>query len=75
LEDHFVVADLTEAKEQIRSLMAQPDFSNLHHDQSLGEIAVMRITSAVLESGSIETAAPSLVALLQVSWIFLKKNR
>ncbi len=43
----------------------QPNFLTNHNDQSLVEICITRLTSAIRETGTIEQSAASLVALLE----------
>ena len=49
----------------IRDIIQAPDFPINHNDQSLVEICITRLTSAIRETKSIEDHAEALVELLE----------
>jgi oligoribonuclease (3'-5' exoribonuclease) len=49
----------------IRDIVSAPDFPTNHNDQSLVEICITRLTSAIRETRTIEHHADALVALLE----------
>ncbi|XP_039296752.1 protein melted [Nilaparvata lugens] len=63
--DSAIVDDLTEVVETIAEITALPDYVNNDNDQSVVEIIITRVTSAIRETGSIERHAEALVALLE----------
>ena len=64
LEDVYIIQDLRKVLPTIRDIVSAPDFAINHNDQSLVEICITRITSAIRETGSIENHADALVDLL-----------
>merc|ERR1711971_105326 len=57
--------DLRLVLTKIREIISAPDFGSNHNDQSLVEICITRITSAIRETGLIEKYADALVDLLE----------
>ena len=64
LEDVYIIQDLRQVLPTIRDIVSAPDFPINHNDQSLVEICITRITSAIRETRSIENHADALVDLL-----------
>lgn len=65
LEDHIVIQNLRYVLPVIRDVAQAPDFTTNHNDQSLVEICITRLTSAIRETKSIEDHAEALVELLE----------
>ncbi|KAF4523801.1 hypothetical protein B566_EDAN013359, partial [Ephemera danica] len=65
VSDHAIVNDLTEVINVITRITGMPDYLNNDNDQSVVEICVTRVTSAIRETGSIEQHAEALVTLLE----------
>lgn len=63
--DHAIVNDLTEVVNTISEITSLPDYINNDNDQSVVEICITRVTSAIRETGSMEQHAEALVALLE----------
>ncbi|XP_033610635.1 protein melted isoform X2 [Cryptotermes secundus] len=63
--DHAIVNDLTEVVNTISEITSLPDYINNDNDQSVVEICITRVTSAIRETGSMEQHADALVALLE----------
>ncbi|XP_066940283.1 protein melted isoform X1 [Macrobrachium rosenbergii] len=63
--DHVIVNDLTDVINKIRDIASLPEYTRNDNDQSVVEICITRVTSAIRETGSIEQHAEALVALLQ----------
>jgi len=65
LEDSVIVDELSEVVKTIQEISSKPEFLTSHNDQSLVEICVTRVISAVRETGSIQQHAESLISLLK----------
>ncbi len=65
LEDDYVINDFSAAIKTIQNIITQPEFLTNHNDQSLVEICITRLTSAIRETRTIEQHAVDLVALLE----------
>ena len=65
VEDVYIVQDLPQVLPAIREIISALDFLVNHNDQSLVEICITRITSAIRETNSIEKFADALVDLLE----------
>jgi len=65
LEDSVIVDELSEVIKTIQDISSKPEFLTSHNDQSLVEICVTRVISAVRETGSIKKHASSLISLLE----------
>ena len=65
MEDVYIVQDLPQVLPAIREIISALDFLVNHNDQSLVEICITRITSAIRETNSIEKFADALVDLLE----------
>ncbi|KAK7062980.1 Pleckstrin y domain [Halocaridina rubra] len=63
--DNVIVNDLTNVINKIRDIASLPEYTRNDNDQSVVEICITRVTSAIRETGSIEQHAEALVALLQ----------
>ncbi|XP_075237442.1 ventricular zone expressed PH domain-containing protein melted [Lycorma delicatula] len=63
--DQEIVNDLTEVVNTIAEITSLPDYVHNDNDQSVVEICITRVTSAIRETGSIEQHADALVALLE----------
>ncbi|XP_073971191.1 ventricular zone expressed PH domain-containing protein melted isoform X2 [Rhodnius prolixus] len=63
--DHAIVNDLTEVVNKIAEITSLPDYVNNDNDQSVVEICITRVTSAIRETGSMEQHAEALVGLLE----------
>ncbi|XP_076063241.1 ventricular zone expressed PH domain-containing protein melted isoform X2 [Oratosquilla oratoria] len=63
--DHVIVNDLTDVINKIRDIASLPEYTRNDNDQSVVEICITRVTSAIRETGSIEQHAVAMVALLQ----------
>ena len=65
LEDQSIINDFSQVLKTIQHIITQPDFLTNHNDQSLVEICITRLTSAIRETRSIELHAKDLVELLE----------
>ncbi|XP_042230886.1 protein melted-like isoform X2 [Homarus americanus] len=65
VSDHVIVNDLTDVVNKILEIASLPEYTRNDNDQSVVEICITRVTSAIRETGSIEQHAEALVALLQ----------
>jgi len=65
LEDSVIVDELSDVIKTIQDISSKPEFLTSHNDQSLVEICVTRVISAVRETGSIKHHASSLISLLE----------
>eukprot|EP00095_Tigriopus_kingsejongensis_P003875 maker-scaffold387_size188669-snap-gene-0.22 protein:Tk03875 transcript:maker-scaffold387_size188669-snap-gene-0.22-mRNA-1 annotation:"protein melted" len=65
LEDHSIIHEFPEVLAKILELVTQPDFLINHNDQSLVEICITRLTSAIRETRTIESHAAAMVQLLE----------
>ncbi|KAL1138058.1 hypothetical protein AAG570_009753 [Ranatra chinensis] len=63
--DQAIVNDLTEVVNKISEIASLPDYVNNVNDQSVVEICITRVTSAIRETGSMEQHAEALVTLLE----------
>lgn len=66
LEDTDIRNDLTEVLERICEIAKSPEYASSDNDQSVVEICITRVTSAIRETQSIEENAAGLVKLLEV---------
>ncbi|XP_043219639.1 protein melted-like [Amphibalanus amphitrite] len=64
LEDEQVVGDLEEVLKKILEVTSRPEFLNSINEQSVVEIAITRVTSAIRDTQTIEGHAAALVRLL-----------
>ena len=65
MEDQFIIQDVRFVLPAIRDIAQAPDFPINHNDQSLVEICITRLTSAIRETKTIEDHAEALVELLE----------
>ncbi|KAK7869254.1 hypothetical protein R5R35_000874 [Gryllus longicercus] len=65
VSDQAIVNDLTEVVNTICEITSLPDYVNNDNDQSVVEICITRVTSAIRETGSVEQHAEALVTLLE----------
>ena len=65
MEDQYIIKDVRYVLPAIRDIIQAPDFPINHNDQSLVEICITRLTSAIRETKSIEDHAEALVELLE----------
>lgn len=65
VSDQAIVNDLTEVVNTICEITGLPDYVNNDNDQSVVEICITRVTSAIRETGSVEQHAEALVSLLE----------
>ncbi len=65
LEDDYIIKDLRAVLPAIREIVSEPNFTTSHNDQSLVEICITRLTSAIRETRTIEHHADALVELLE----------
>ncbi|KAK9501661.1 hypothetical protein O3M35_012345 [Rhynocoris fuscipes] len=63
--DQAIVNDLTEVVNKIAEITSLPDYINNDNDQSVVEICITRVTSAIRETNSMEQHAEALVSLLE----------
>ncbi|KAF2361057.1 Pleckstrin domain [Trinorchestia longiramus] len=63
--DRVILNDLSAIINKVIEITSQPDYSHNLNDQSVVEICITRITSAIRENGSVEEEGLSLVSLLQ----------
>ncbi|KAE8740818.1 hypothetical protein FOCC_FOCC013672 [Frankliniella occidentalis] len=63
--DAEIVNDLTEVVTTISEIASLPDYANNDNDQSVVEICITRVTSAIRETNSIEQHSEALVSLLE----------
>uniref|UniRef100_A0A8D8YKJ2 Protein melted n=1 Tax=Cacopsylla melanoneura TaxID=428564 RepID=A0A8D8YKJ2_9HEMI len=63
--DSSIINDLTEVLTKISEITSLPDYVNNTNDQSVVEICITRVTSAIRETDSIEQHAEALVGLLE----------
>lgn len=65
VRDEAIANDLTEVINAICEIISSPDYANNDNDQSVVEICITRVTSAIREKDSIEQHAESMVMLLE----------
>ncbi|KAL1428304.1 hypothetical protein MTO96_002693 [Rhipicephalus appendiculatus] len=65
VEDQKIVGDLSEVLTKIRDIASGSDFLHSDNIQSVVEICITRVTSAIRDTGTIEQHAHALVALLE----------
>ncbi|KAK6617844.1 hypothetical protein RUM43_014073 [Polyplax serrata] len=65
VNDAEIANDLTEVIKTISEITSNSDYVNNDNDQSVVEICITRVTSAIRETGSMEIHADALVSLLQ----------
>ncbi|KAB7497865.1 Protein melted [Armadillidium nasatum] len=65
IPDEVIVNDLTDVIGKITEIAGLPEYTRNDNDQSVVEICITRVTSAIRETESIEQHAEALVALLQ----------
>lgn len=65
VDDHEIVSDLTNVLSRIQDIATASDYLHNDNDQSVTEICITRVTSAIRETGTIEDHAPALVQLLK----------
>ncbi|KAL4221293.1 sensory organ morphogenesis [Mactra antiquata] len=66
LEDNDIKNDLTEVLERLCEIAKSSEYASSDNDQSVVEICITRVTSAIRETHSIEENAAGLVKLLHV---------
>ncbi|XP_052212839.1 ventricular zone-expressed PH domain-containing protein homolog 1-like [Dreissena polymorpha] len=66
LDDSDIKNDLTQVLERICEIAKSPEYATSDNDQSVVEICITRVTSAIRETHSIEENAAGLVQLLEV---------
>ena len=64
LDDSLIVDELSTVLTTIQEISNKPEFLTSHNDQSLVEICVTRVISAIRETGSIEKHSDALICLL-----------
>ncbi|XP_077998363.1 ventricular zone-expressed PH domain-containing protein 1-like isoform X2 [Glandiceps talaboti] len=65
IEDKDIVNDLSEVLNKIQEISSSPDYLQNDNDQSVVEICITRVTTAIRETDSIEQHAAALVLLWQ----------
>ena len=65
LDDSLIVDELSTVLTTIQEISNKPEFLTSHNDQSLVEICVTRVISAIRETGSIEKHSQALICLLE----------
>ncbi|XP_054159011.1 ventricular zone-expressed PH domain-containing protein homolog 1-like [Oppia nitens] len=65
IDDKSIVEDLSELIHHIQKISSASNFLDKHNDQSVVEICLTRITSAIRDTGTIEEHAGALVGLLE----------
>ncbi|XP_074598249.1 ventricular zone expressed PH domain-containing protein melted isoform X2 [Brevipalpus obovatus] len=65
IDDKNIVTDLSILINEIQRISNSRDFNKVNNDQSVIEICLARITSAIRDSGTIEEHGPALVSLLE----------
>ncbi|KAG1667911.1 Leucine-rich repeat protein soc-2 [Nymphon striatum] len=65
VNDGEIVSDLTEVLSRIQDIATASDYVHNNNDQSVAEICINRVTSAIRETGTIENHAQALVQLLK----------
>uniref|UniRef100_T1ISD9 PH domain-containing protein n=1 Tax=Strigamia maritima TaxID=126957 RepID=T1ISD9_STRMM len=65
VDDRHIVNDLSNVVTKIQAITGASNYLRCNNDQSVVEICITRVTSAIRETGSIQQHAPSLVNLLQ----------
>ncbi|KAI8488512.1 Pleckstrin y domain [Branchiostoma belcheri] len=63
IEDSAIVNDLSEVLKRIQEISSRPDYLTNDNDQSVVEICITRVTTAIRETASIERHGPALVSL------------
>lgn len=65
LDDQSIVGDLSEVLSKIQEISSASEFILNGNNQSVVEICINRVTSAIRDTGTIEKHAPALVSLLE----------
>ncbi|XP_070560670.1 ventricular zone-expressed PH domain-containing protein 1-like isoform X2 [Ptychodera flava] len=65
IEDKDIVDDLSDVLRKIQEISSSKDYLKNDNDQSVVEICITRVTTAIRETGSIEKHAAALVSLWQ----------
>lgn len=65
VDDQKIVGDLSEVLAKIKEIASASDFLHSDNIQSVVEICITRVTSAIRDTGTIEQHAHALVALLE----------
>ena len=65
LDDSLIVDELSTVLATIQEISNKPEFLTSHNDQSLVEICVTRVISAIRETGSIEKHSDAMICLLE----------
>ncbi|KAG8196242.1 hypothetical protein JTE90_023799 [Oedothorax gibbosus] len=65
IDDESLVADISEVLLKIEEIASASDFTKNDNNQSVVEICITRITSAIRDTGTIEQNAPAMVSLLE----------
>eukprot|EP00058_Branchiostoma_floridae_P028550 XP_002614041.1 hypothetical protein BRAFLDRAFT_113731 [Branchiostoma floridae] len=63
IEDSAIVNDLSEVLKRIQEISSRPDYLTNDNDQSVVEICITRVTTAIRETSTIERHGPALVSL------------
>ena len=66
LEDDEIAGDLSDVLTKIGEIVDTKDYAAIDNDQSVVEICVTRVTTAIRETETIEKQAPALVQLLEL---------
>ncbi|GFQ71707.1 protein melted [Trichonephila clavata] len=65
IEDKNLVTDISEVLSKIEEIASASDFTQNDNNQSVVEICITRVTSAIRDTGTIEQHAPAMVSLLE----------
>ncbi|XP_054714583.1 protein melted-like [Uloborus diversus] len=65
VDDKSMVGDLSEVLAKIQEIASSSDFVQNDNNQSVVEICVTRVTSAIRDTGTIEQHAPAMLSLLE----------
>ncbi|GBM03372.1 Protein melted [Araneus ventricosus] len=65
IEDKNLVSDISEVLAKIEEIASASDFTQNDNNQSVVEICITRVTSAIRDTGTIEQHAPAMVSLLE----------
>lgn len=65
IDDKSVVGDLSEVLCRIQEIASASDFTHNDNNQSVVEICITRVTSAIRDTGTIEQHAAAMVSLLE----------
>ncbi|XP_015906317.1 protein melted [Parasteatoda tepidariorum] len=65
IDDKNLVTDISEVLSKIQEIASASDFTQNDNNQSVVEICITRVTSAIRDTGTIEQHAPAMVSLLE----------